>query len=323
MKLMAVLGLLALLGGAAYDLRKETVPQTEDYVLFIETGEHASSEEPLTVELATDDGLVVLPLEKYLVGVVLTEMPVSFEEEALKAQSVAARTFAMRAMENGKHEGYDLCSSSGCCQAWRSDSELRQVFGEEYEAYMEKGSTAVHETEGEVLTYDGQLIEAVYFSCSGGMSEPAVAVWGTDVPYLQAVQSPGEENASKFQSQVRVPFGEFQKTLKAAEEGVEFAVIPQDWIGEIEYSAGGGVARMELGGVTFTGVQLRKIFSLASTRFAVSVGDGEIVFSVKGYGHRVGMSQYGANAMALVGAEYAEILTHYYTGVSIKKLSRT
>lgn len=305
-----------LLGGTAMNLRESQQMQKKEYVLVI-SEEKRTGEASILVQ--TENGIKSMELEEYLLGVVLTELPASFEPEAMKAQAVAARTFAVRTQ---KHTDFDLCTNSACCQAWRSREELQTVLGGAYADAVDKAMTAIRETKDEVLYYGDSLIEAVYFSCSGGMSEPAVAVWGSDVPYLQAVDSPGEENASKFYSEKRIPFGEFRNTLMEADANVIFSVIPQDWLGTVTHSAGGGVATMELCGVKFTGTQLRKIFQLPSTKFTLNVEGGEMVFRINGYGHRVGMSQYGANAMALDGADYKEILQHYYTGVTIKKLSR-
>lgn len=320
MKLFVLFGLLAILGSAALDIRDAQLTKVNDFVLVIEEKADEENNDDKIISLQTDAGIQEMSLDEYLVGVVLTEMPASFELEAMKAQAVAARTYAIK---THKHEGFDICTDSGCCQAWRSQSALRQAFGSDYAKIMEKGTAAVQSTKGQALYYGDDLIDAVYFSCSGGMSEPAVAVWGTEVPYLQAVQSPGEEDSTKFYSEVRYSFSEFQDKLRTAEMNTKFTVIPHDWIGEATYSAGGGVASMELAGVTFTGTKLRSIFSLPSTKFSLKVEGGEIVFRVHGYGHRVGMSQYGANAMAAAGSEYTEILKHYYTGVTIKKLSRS
>ena len=321
MKLAAMLGFLLLFGCSLLALQVQQKEENADIVLVIE--EMKQQDSGREIQLLDGETVLSIPLEEYLVGVVLTEMPVSFHPEAMKAQAVAARTFAARHIDDEKHENADICSDSTCCQAWRSEAELRQVFGENFEEYIEKGKSSVSETEGEVLLYDNNLIDAVYFSCSGGTSEDAVAVWGTDVPYLQSVKSPGEEKSSKFSSEVHISFEEFCQRLKRADASVRFSVIPQDWLGEVCYTDGGGVDRILLGGVWFSGTEVRKIFQLPSTRFTLDVGDGEIVFSVLGYGHRVGMSQYGADAMAENGAAYKDILLHYYTGVTIKKLSRT
>ena len=327
MKYLAILLAVLLCGSAAANVSQPANAVPQEYLLVIESPqEESAKEEPqstVTLQLKTDGGVCTLELEEYLVGVVLSEMLPSFAEETFKAQAVAARTFAIRMMYGGKHDDCSLCSNASCCQAWNSRQTLKTKLGARFDEYWEKAQKAVRETQGEVLLYDGKLIEAVYFSCSGGTSEPAVAVWGTDVPYLQSVQSPGEESSGKYASEVRVPFQEFRSRLSRHNAEVWFAVMPQDWLGEVRRSAGGGVESMELGGVKFSGTQLRKIFGLASTLFDVAIGNGEVIFSVRGYGHRVGMSQYGADAMARQGKTYREILCHYYTGVSIKKLSQT
>ena len=160
--------------------------------------------------LLTPDGTRELELDEYLTAVVLCEMPPDFEPEALRAQAVAARTFACRQMRGGKHEGGAVCASSACCQAWRSEDELRERLGIEFDADWEKAADAVTATHDEVLTYDGALIDATFFSCSGGRTEAAVAVWGSDVPYLQSVESIGKNctiGPDTFLEDVRVGDG--------------------------------------------------------------------------------------------------------------------
>ena len=182
---------------------------------------------------------------------------------------------------------------------------------------ISSSKNAVNSTAGEVLLYGEKLIEAVYFSCSGGSSEAAVAVWGTDVPYLQAVDSPGEEDADPFCTEKRFSFAEFRSILKAAQPQTVFGIIPQDWVGTAEYTAGGGVASIYLGQCRFSGTEVRSLFSLPSTKFHLQVGNGEMIFTAYGYGHRVGMSQYGADAMAVSGSTYQQILAHYYAGTEL------
>ena len=167
-------------------------------------------------------------------------------------------------------------------------------------------------TEGQVLTYEGKLIEATYFSCSGGATEDAVAVWGTDVPYLQSVESPGEEQAAHYTDTVS-----FSPTDFASRLGISLTGEPSKWFSERTYTEGGGVATMKIGTETFSGTQLRKILGLRSTAFEIETDDDVIVITTHGYGHRVGMSQYGADAMAAVGSTYPDILTHYYQGTEL------
>ncbi len=270
-----------------------------------------------TVCLQTGGQVMELPLEEYLVGVVLSEMPASFAPEALKAQAVTARTFAMRQMDGGKHADCDVCDQSSCCQAWTGEKALQSKLGSGWQTYWNKASYAVRTTAGEVLTYKGELIDAVYFSCSGGKTEDAVAVWGGQVPYLQSVDSPGEEDASKFASEVSVSLEQFKKTVLQACPEVVLNGAPAGWFGSVSRTRGGGVDAMVIGGHSFSGTELRRLFGLNSTNFAVSVTAEEVSFSVLGYGHRVGMSQYGANAMAAEGKTYREILSHYYTGTEL------
>lgn len=258
-----------------------------------------------------DDSVEQRDMEDYLVGVVLAEMPVSFEEEALKAQAVAARTYARKAwVTGGKHGDGSVCTQPGCCQAHVEIETYLQQGGTE--AGLEKVRAAVYATAGACLQYDGELIEATYFSTSGDSTEDAIAVWGTDYPYLQAVESPGEESARWYRDTVTFTKEQFCNALGKVPEGA-----PETWFGEVRYTEGGGVKSMVIGGETYTGTRLRSLLGLRSTAFDVSVTDGAIIITTKGYGHRVGMSQYGAEAMALGGSSYREILAHYYPGTEL------
>ena len=288
----------------------------EPLVLIIEEPQRNRVQQSVTIRRG--DQLQQMPLEDYLVGVVLSEMPASFEPEALKAQAVAARTFALRQMESGKHTDCDLCSNSSCCQAWNSREALEEKLGQSGAHWWEKAEQAVRDTEGEVLTYDGQLIDAVYFSCSGGQTEDAVAVWGSDVPYLQSVISEGEEQASVFQSVTSVSREAFRDCILEEYPEAKLQGDAETWFGEIIHTEGGGVESARIGGLVIPGTKLRQLFHLNSTRFEIRMENGQIVFSVKGYGHRVGMSQYGANAMAASGSTYRDILMHYYTGAEVE-----
>lgn len=295
-------------------------PEPETVMLVIEEPKQAQPAEQ-TVCLKHGGGLLELPIETYLTGVVLSEMPASFELEALKAQAVAARTFTMRQIENGKHGDCDLCSDSSCCQAWTSREDLEEKLGASWQQYWDKVEKAVADTAGEVLTYGGNYIDAVYFSCSGGTTEAAVAVWGQEVPYLQSVDSRGEEAASAYHTTVMVPLSQFQWILQAENQAVDLSGTPASWFGEVTYTDGNGVQTMEIGGQSFTGTRLRTLFELNSAKFEVAVLSQAIEFQVYGFGHRVGMSQYGANAMAQTGSSYKEILLHYYTGVELSQIS--
>ena len=276
-------------------------------------------EEEIMIGLKTDRGIEEIPMEEYLIGVVLAEMPASFHLEALKAQAVAARTFAMSCLRTSKHSDCTVCAQSSCCQAWYSAETLEEKMGTAIEQYTHKVKQAVNQTRGEFLTYGGDLIEAVFFSCSGGKTEAAVAVWGNEVPYLQSVESEGEENASKYESKKIVPVDNFKSALRAYDKDLYFPKDPRLWIEDVKRTEGNGVDTITICGQQYTGRQIREIFDLNSTVFELTFEGENAVFCVKGHGHRVGMSQYGAEAMAKEGADYMQILLHYYQNVSIEK----
>lgn len=271
----------------------------------------------MEIRLRLGDGTVEeMGLEEYLTGVLLGEVPADFEIEALKAQAVAARTYtAKAAITGGKHGDGSLCTDFSCCQAYLSEADYLQAGGTEED--LEKIRGAVTDTAGLVLSYEGGLIESTYFSCSGGRTEDAQAVWGTDYPYLRAVASPGEEGAAHYQDEISVSTDVFQKTL-----GRTLGGKPEGWFGARTLTPGGGVDTLEIGGESYSGVRLRQLFGLSSTVFTVSVEGEQIVFRTKGFGHRVGMSQYGADAMAAGGSGFREILGHYYPGTKVEELSK-
>ncbi len=250
--------------------------------------------------------VVQMPLNDYLTGVLLCEMPGTFHPEAKKAQAVVARTYALRRLGgSNKHPGV-VCTDSNCCQGYLDP----EAFSDRELAHVAK--SVVEATEGQVLVYDGELIDATYFSCSGGMTEDAVAVWGSDVPYLQAVASPGEEIAQHYTDTVF-----FSRAQLEARLGVKLR--GEKYVGAATYTEGGGVASLSVGGQTFRGTELRSLLGLRSTAFDMDVTADGITFTTKGYGHRVGMSQYGAQAMALQGSTYEQILAHYYQGTELTR----
>lgn len=252
-----------------------------------------------------------MDLEAYLVGVVLAEMPASFEMEALKAQAVAARTYTIKhCAEDARHGSNTICTDHTCCQAYIDPQDYVSRGGSV--SSVERVRFAVLDTAGMVLMYDEELIMATYFSCSGGITEDAAAVWGQSFPYLQSVRSPGEEDTAFFTDSKTFTAEQFEKAL-----GIRLEGSVATWFGDVTYTAGGGVQTMTIGGVAYRGTTLRTLLELRSTAFTVSVEGDTITFHTRGYGHRVGMSQYGANAMAKMGKSYSEILGHYYTGAKI------
>jgi len=273
-----------------------------------------------TLNILTDSGVEAMDLNQYLWGVVAAEMPASFEQEALRAQAVAARTYALHKAGGAvNHPEADLCTNYACCQAWISQESARNNWGENADAYAQKITQAVASTNGEVILYDGALISAVFHSSSGAGTQDAVEVWGNDVPYLHSVTSPEGEEVPNYRSEVTMTPQEFKDTfLKAKPEAVFEGEDPAAWIGETVNTEAGSVHSITIGGVSVSGAQARQIFSLRSPAFTLTAAPEQMTFSVVGFGHGVGMSQYGANAMAASGSGYVEILTHYYTGVHVE-----
>ena len=302
---------------AAVSIQVRRPPQ-KPYVLRIEEPPQEgppSADESLIVLLKRGGEVQSVSMREYLTCVVLSELYADFSDEAFKAQIVAARTSALSTAQKHKHSGCDVCADPGCCQACQTVDTLRQKLGSGFDEAWARAENAVVATDGEVLRYDGALCEAVYFSCSGGRTEDAVAVWGGNVPYLRSVASPGEEAAKPYASTVRVSAEQARNTLTAA----MLDGAPPTWIGETTRTAGGGVASVTIGGARYSGAQIQRLFGLASTNFTVAAEENGLVFSVLGSGHRVGMSQFGAEAMARQGSTYREILAHYYTGASIER----
>ena len=277
--------------------------------------EPEKAENPRMILFRAAEGPVsYVELEEYIVGAVLGEMPAYFEPEALKAQAVAARTYACKAqVSGGKHGDGSVCADFSCCQAYISEEQYLAMGGDV--ASVQKIRSAVRATENLVLTYEGALIEATYFSCSGGKTEDAVAVWGNDYPYLRSVESPGEEHALYYRDEAAFSRKELEQAL-----GLTLPEDPDSWFGEITYTQGEGVDTIRIGDSLFSGTMLRRLLNLRSTAFSLRIEEDAAVFATRGYGHRVGMSQYGADAMAASGATFAEILSHYYPGTELEML---
>lgn len=275
-----------------------------------------------TLTILVDGQPQEMDLNQYLWGVVAAEMPASFELEALKAQAVAARTYSLnKAGQAANHPEADLCTNYACCQAWISEADAQANWGDNAQTYTNKITQAVAETNNQVVLYEGGLISAVFHSSSADATQDAVAVWGGNVPYLQSVPSPEGEEVPNYHSEVTYTAQECKDLILAAQPEAVLEGEPADWFSGAVYSDGGSVETIDLGGVTVTGHQARTIFSLRSASFTVECAPDSVTFQVTGFGHGVGMSQYGANAMAAQGRTYQEILQHYYTGVTVESYS--
>ena len=260
-----------------------------------------------------------LPLSEWLPGVVAAEMPASFAPEALRAQAVAARTYVTdHASHRPKaHPDADVCDDPKCCTAWCSDADMEKKWGADAASNRARIAAAVADTDGEILTWEGAPIRAVFHSSSAGQTESSAALWG-DRPYLVSVSTP--ETAQDVPNYV--------STAEIAADAVRAAVLdrypdcvlgddPGTWFGTPVLDDSGRVANIPVGSETLTGAQVRALFSLRSAAFSVAYSGGTFTFTVTGSGHGVGMSQYGANVMALRGSGYADILAHYYPGTTL------
>ena len=269
-----------------------------------------------------------LELEEYVKGVVAAEMPAEFHIEALKAQAVAARTYAIsRTIRYGQGHPYHpeapVCTGEHC-QAYRSFEQLKEIHGDNWvENYWGKIEEAVNTTKGLGIFYGGEITEPMYHSTSGGQTEDVKDVYASEVPYLKSVSSPNEEGAPKFKNTTTLTIDEFVEKIKNKYPGVK---IDKSNIAEkiklIEKTPTGRVKKIALDGNLLDGGELRDLFGLNSTNFKISLDNklNIIEITTYGYGHGVGMSQWGANGMGKEGSSYEEILKHYYTGIEIKSL---
>lgn len=278
-----------------------------------------SFDRTLTLWVKNGEEVQEMPLHDYLLGVLLAEMPANFSEEALKAQAVASRTYTLRKASAKKHPYADICTVSACCQAWCSVDAYLEKGGTQEN--IEKVSAAIEETDALVVTYSGKLIDATFFSCAGGSTEAASAVWGNDVPYLQAVSSP--EDVPHYSQTLCISAETFTETLRSLYPEATLTGEPSNWFGTITYTPGAGIQTVSIGGLEVSGVQLRRLFSLRSTDITITTEENNIFLSTDGYGHRVGLSQYGADAMAQAGQDFEQILLHYYQGTQIQRLTLT
>lgn len=262
-------------------------------------------------------------IDEYLCNVVSAEMPADYEVEALKAQSIVARTYTIYKILNKKHENADICDDSTCCQAWISkDDRLARWEEGKRESNWQKICDVVNSTKGKIVTYNNQPINAFFHSNSGGITEIPVNVWGgSGYPYLQSVETSGEDAYSQYSSEIVLTQNELLNKLKEKYSDVVIDFSNADDIKILEFTEGTRVKTVKFGNHEISGVDARQIFGLRSTNFEI-VRDGDnIKFSVKGYGHGVGMSQTGADSMAKQGYTAEDIIKHFYTGVEISDVN--
>lgn len=269
--------------------------------------------------LKSDGTVETMTMEDYLWGVVAAEMPASFHLEALKAQAVCARTYTVYQSVRGgeKHPQADVCGDYTCCQAYLTRDQAEESWGENARFYAGKVTAAVADTDGLLCLYGGEPIDAVFFSSTAGRTADAAEVWGATVPYLVPVDSPEGEEVPGWRTVCTYGADEVKERIQKAWPQADLSGPIEDWFGAPVLDSSGNVAQITVGGLTATGAQVRAAFGLRSCRFTVEPGEGSVTFHVTGYGHGVGMSQYGANALAGEGKSFQEILEWYYTGVTL------
>ena len=271
------------------------------------------SNKTVRVKILSTDKVEEVPLEEYIVGVLAGEMPIDFELEALKAQAVASRSYVLKRMEYNKDNEYDVVDSV-LNQVYLDDDYLKETWGNNYTIKINKLRTAVNETYNEYMEYDGEIIDALFFSTSNGYTEDSHLVFNLELPYLKSVESSwDQEVSSAFSSKYTYSLQEFYEKL-----GLEYKDKLEVEI--LERSSTNRVLKLKINGQEFEGTTLYNKLGLRSTDFEITQVGSNVVFDMKGYGHGVGMSQYGALGMAKQGYTYDEILKHYYTGVTIKKI---
>lgn len=255
----------------------------------------------------------------YLLMALAGEMPASFEPEALKAQAVALRSYALYYRDRPKaaHPDSAVCLSSACCAAGQSPEAMEESWGARAEEYKARLLAAVEATDGEYLSFEDETVLAMFHSCSLGATEHSLEL-RSPLPYLVSVSSPETGEPANLVSTVELSSGEFRDSILRSYPELSLEGSPESWIGAVTPSAGGRVGSMKIGGRDISGLTLRQIFSLRSTDFVLEWTGESFVFTVSGYGHGLGMSQYGANTMARSGAGYEEILAHYYPGTVLK-----
>ena len=311
--------LAVLLFGAAYltapapPADTAVVPETEEPPV------HRDAD--LTLAILDGGAVQTMTLADYLTGVVRGEMPASFELEALKAQAAAERSYVYYQLSKGRkdaHPDADFCTDHTCCSAYLSETTAREKWGGDFAPWNTRVEQAVSDTDGQVVLYNGRPILAVFHSSSAGRTAAAGDVWSGDLPYLVSVDSPeGEETVPNYYSTVTFTAAEAKEKLLAAHPELKLSGTPDRWFGAAAENGSGRVETVSVGGTDIEGTELRRIFGLRSACFTVAADSESVTFRVTGYGHGVGMSQYGANQLAREGKTWQEILEWYYTGATV------
>lgn len=321
----------AVIAGSWWSWEKEAVPPPAPGETVIHEEFKQDSDSTLKVYVADKGTVEEMELETYVCGVVAAEMPASFHPEALKAQAVVARTYALQKAGPGggcqSHPGAALCTENTCCQAWVDEQAAREKWpSEEADLYLERIQEAVDATRGQVLTSEGELISAVYHSTCGGKTEAGAELWsekaGAGVyPYLQSVDCPYCQGSPYHHLELEMDLAAYAAALRDEKEALPvLAENNLPLLQVVRKSASGRNLQIRLGrpGRLYSGSEVRRLLGLPSTHFSWRVKGDKIIFSTRGHGHGVGMCQYGADGLAQEGRDYVGVLQYYYQGVTVE-----
>ena len=283
-------------------------------------------EEIPSIKVYTSDNKETdIPLDEYLCGAVAFQMPLNYEDEAIKAQSICIYTYYLYKLKNNtpdeKHPSCPVCADSSHCRGYRSKEELKTELGEaKFNKEYPRLQNLIRQVLYEAILFDSEPINAVFHAISSGRTESAADVWGQDIQYLRSVDSNVDTSARDYLTTVIIPAETFKNKFKNANDKMNFSSNADSWIEDILLTDAGGIKSVRVGGVLISGNEFRKTLSLRSTNIVYILEDNEFTFNIKGYGHCVGLSQYGANKYAEQGMKYSDILKKYYSGVEIKQV---
>ena len=301
-------------------IAEDDEPETKGYLSAEK--EPSAETETVKVFISADDLVLSITVEEYLVGVLAAEMLPTYHEQALKAQAVAAYTYLLykkseqETSPDSKLKGAYLSDDAATHQGYLTEYQRAEKWGDKAQSYEKKLRKAVEDVCGKVMTYNGKPIIAAFHANNSGVTNSAETVWGGDVPYLKSVKSVGDKLSPDCVKTVAMSATEVSEALSAL-DGCSLNGDSSGWISEISTDSHGYVTSVTVGGKRFTGLQVRDALGLRSAVFKYEIKDGSFCFTTEGYGHGVGMSQYGADYMARQGSSWEEILKHYYTGVEI------
>lgn len=286
------------------EIIKENIEEIEQQVPNEEVNVEQKEENLITIQHNGD--IINIDLEEYVISVVAAEMPASFHIEALKAQSVIARTYALNKISKGV-----MLTDNNSTQNYIDISQMKSKWGIEFDKYYEKISYAVQSTKNITIKYNGNYIDAVYSSTSNGYTEDPINVWGNSVPYLKTVESSWDKDATSYLRTQTIDLDTFNLKL-------ETNITSEEQIHIIERNNSGRVNQVQVGEKIYSGINFRNLLGLRSTDFDIEINNNQVIITTRGYGHGVGMSQYGANGMAQNGYNYQQILNHYYQNINIE-----